>query len=113
MRPDPYAVARRERTPVVAETQARLRYCWDVKDPIAQLERATAAYAEAVAEAERRRDARDAAIAAAFGEGVPIRVIASAVGLTAARVSDILGRPMGKPGRPRKEPWLGHAILAS
>lgn len=83
-----------------------------MQDLIAELASATAAYVEAVVVADRRRDDRDGAIAAAFGAGVPIRVIASTVGLTPSRVSDVLGRPMGKAGRPRKGSWPGHAILA-
>lgn len=75
-----------------------------MNDPIAELASAAAAYAEAADLVERRRVERDAVIARAFGAGVPIRVIASTVGLTASRVSDLLGRPMGRPGRPRHHP---------
>ena len=75
-----------------------------MQDPIAELVRATAVYAEAAEVAARRRDERDKAIAEAFSAGVPIRAVASLVGLTASRVSDVLGRPMGKPGRPRRQP---------
>lgn len=77
-----------------------MRYCGRVHDPIVELVSAKAAYAEAVAAEERCRGGRDAAIAAAFAADVPIRVIASTVGLTASRVSSILGHPMGRPGRP-------------
>lgn len=71
-----------------------------MQDPIAELERAAMVYAEAVGMAEKRRAERDAVIVPAFAQGVPIRAIAMAVGLTASRVSDLLGRPMGRPGRP-------------
>ena len=73
-----------------------------MQDPIAELERATVAYARAAEVSAQRRVERDAVIAAAFAEGVPIRVIASTVELTAARVASILGHPMGRPGRPRR-----------
>ena len=73
-----------------------------MQDPIAELERAASAYAEAAEVAAQRRVERDGVITAAFRAGMPIRVIASTVGLTSARVSDILGSPMVKPGRPRQ-----------
>lgn len=77
-----------------------MRYGGRVSDPIIELERVAAAYAEAAESAAQRRAERDEVISTAFAEGMPIRVIAATVGLTAARVSDILGRPMGRPGRP-------------
>lgn len=88
-----------------------MRYSECVQDLIADLASAAQAYGAAVEMAERRRTERDAVIVAAFKAGVPIRVIAATVGLTASRVSDLLGRPMGRPGRPRQHtshsPLLG------
>ena len=100
MRPESQSVARREVTPHRGETQPWLRYCERVQDPITELVSATALYAKAAEVAARRRVERDAVIAGAFAAGVPIRVIATTVGLTGARVSSILGHPMGRPGRP-------------
>ena len=48
---------------------------------------------------ERAR--RDEAIAAAYRAGVPIIELATVAGLTASRVSAIVGYPHQRPGRPR------------
>lgn len=54
----------------------------------------------AVSEAQQRRDA---AIRAAFADGVPIVAIARAANLTGSRVSEILGHPFERVGRPARQ----------
>ena len=69
------------------------------------LQDVTAAASEVVALRDAVTEAlgrRDAAIRQAFADGVPIGAIAKAANLTRARVSELLGHPFHRVGRPAR-----------
>ena len=55
---------------------------------------------DSLAATHTARASRDTAIRDAFQAGIPAHVIATAVGLTAQRISIILGKPHQHRGRP-------------
>ncbi len=71
-----------------------------VSDALNNLTTTTGALTDALHAAQTARTARDTAIRDAFKAGIPAHVIADTVGLTAQRVSIILGKPHQHRGRP-------------
>jgi len=64
------------------------------------LDETTAALAAATALVDVRRGERSAALAAAFEAGVSMGALAERIGVSDARIGQILGYPRGRVGRP-------------
>ena len=80
-----------------------------ISDALGQLTATSDALTVSLAATHTARAARDTAIRDAFQAGVPAHVIAGTVGLTAQRISIILGAPHQHRGRPpRSAGEAGH-----